>query len=92
MDNAKPDPAAKRATATSRVAKTNAQSLDRKEASKRIDEYIAGFDDRRGATMAQLRELIHEVNPDVVEDWKYMGSPFWSRQGMFAHGNILKTR
>lgn len=42
--------------------------------------------------MAQLREIIHEVNPAVVEDWKYMGAPFWSHEGMFAHGNIFKAK
>ncbi len=42
--------------------------------------------------MAQLRRIIREVVPDVVEDWKYMGSPFWSYEGMFAHGNIFKAK
>ena len=66
--------------------------LDRAEAVKRIDNFIAEHDDWRGETMAQIRKIIHEVAPDVIEDWKYMGSPFWSRKGIIGHGNIFKAK
>lgn len=66
--------------------------LDREEAIKRIDKFIADHDDWRGEAMAQIRQIIHEVAPDVIEDWKYMGSPFWSHQGILGHGNIFKAK
>ena len=66
--------------------------LDRKEAVKRIDNFIAEHDDWRGETMARIRKIIHEMAPDVVEDWKYMGSPFWSHEGILGHGNIFKAK
>ncbi len=66
--------------------------LDRAEAVKRIDNFIAEHDDWRGETMAQIRKIIHEVAPDVIEDWKYMGSPFWSSEGIIGHGNIFKAK
>ncbi len=42
--------------------------------------------------MAELRQLIHEVDPGVVEDWKWMGSPVWSHSGMYAVGNAHKDK
>ena len=42
--------------------------------------------------MAELRTLIHEVDPDVVEEWKWMGSPVWSHEGMFALANAHKDK
>lgn len=67
-------------------------AIDRQEAARRIDNYIAECDDWRGHRLAELREIIHEVNPDVVEDWKWMGTPVWSHMGMLAHGNIFKAK
>ncbi len=71
---------------------SKSKPLDRKEAVKRIDNFIAEHDDWRGETMARIRKIIHEMAPDVVEDWKYMGSPFWSREGILGHGNIFKAK
>ncbi len=66
--------------------------LDPEEAVRRIDKFIADHDDWRGETMARIRGIIHEVAPDVIEDWKYMGSPFWSHEGILGHGNIFKAK
>lgn len=74
------------------VSKKASLAIDRQEAAKRIDNYIAEFDDWRGQSLAELRKIIHEVNPDVVEDWKWMGTPVWSHHGMVAHGNIFKAK
>ena len=52
--------------------------LDREEAVTRIDNFIAEHDGWRGETRAQICKIIHEVATDVIEDWKYLGSPFWS--------------
>ena len=71
---------------------SKSKSLDRKEAIKRINNFIAAHDDWRGETMAQIRKIMHEVAPEVIEDWKYMGSPFWSHEGILGHGNIFKAK
>jgi hypothetical protein len=61
-------------------------------ASKRIDTKIADLDDWRGKRLAEIRKLIHEVNPEVVEEWKWMGTPVWSHQGMYALANAHKGK
>ncbi len=71
---------------------SKSKPLSREEAVKRIDNFIAVHDDWRGETMRQIRQIIREVAPDVVEDWKYMGSPFWSHAGILGHGNIFKAK
>jgi hypothetical protein len=53
----------------------------------RIDTLIAGLGDWRGERLAEIRTLIHEVDPEVVEEWKWMGSPVWSHEGMYALAN-----
>ncbi len=45
--------------------------------SDQIDALVASLDDWRGPTLARLRQLFQEVDPEVVEEWKYMGSPAW---------------
>ena len=42
--------------------------------------------------MAEIRKLIHEVDPGVVEDWKWMGTPVWSHEGMYALANAHKDK
>jgi hypothetical protein len=61
-------------------------------AAKRIDELIADLGDWRGERLAEIRELIHEVDPEVVEDWKWMGTPVWSHAGMYALANAHKDK
>jgi hypothetical protein len=61
-------------------------------ASKRIDRAIAGLGDWRGERLAEIRALIHEVDPEVVEEWKWMGSPVWSHEGMYALANAHKDK
>jgi hypothetical protein len=59
--------------------------------SEKIDTLIAGLDDWRGPVLQRLREIFHEVDPDVQEDWKWMGSPVWSHDGILAVGIPFKT-
>ena len=92
MDSSKSKKVGKGASATRSNAKAAAQSIDREEASRRIDTHIAECGDWRGGTLAQLRTLIHEVDPKVIEDWKWMGTPVWSHEGMLAHGNVFKKK
>jgi hypothetical protein len=61
-------------------------------ASERIDKRIADLGDWRGERLAQIRRLIHEVDPEVVEEWKWMGSPVWSHDGMYALANPHKGK
>lgn len=55
--------------------------------SERIDQLIEQLTDWRGKTFADLRKAILEADPEIVEDWKYRGSPVWYRDGMIAVAN-----
>jgi hypothetical protein len=61
-------------------------------ASERIDQLIAGLKDWRGKTLAGIRKAILEADPEIIEEWKWMGSPVWSRDGMIAVGNAHKDK
>ena len=61
-------------------------------ASKKIDDYIADLDDWRGPCLAEIRKLIHAADPKVVEEWKWMGSPVWSHDGILLVGNAHKGK
>jgi hypothetical protein len=63
-----------------------------KAAAKKIDKRIADLGDWRGERLAEIRALIHEVDPEVIEDWKWMGSPVWSHEGMYAVANAHKGK
>jgi hypothetical protein len=85
--------AAKRVAAkAAKPRKVVATSSDHLSASKRIDKKIADLGDWRGERLAELRTLIHEVDPEVVEEWKWMGSPVWSHEGMYALANAHKDK
>lgn len=60
--------------------------------SEEIDSLIAASPDWRGATLANLRRIILEVDPEIIEEWKWMGSPVWSLDGIICVGNIFKNR
>jgi hypothetical protein len=60
--------------------------------SERIDQLIAGITDWRGKTLADVRKAILEVDKEIVEEWKWKGSPVWSRDGMIAVGNAHKEK
>lgn len=60
--------------------------------SERIDQLIAGLTDWRGPTLARVRRSILETDPQIVEEWKWKGSPVWSRDGMIAVGNAHKEK
>jgi hypothetical protein len=61
-------------------------------ASVRIDELIAGTPDWRGATLARARRAILEVDPGVVEEWKYLGAPVWSLGGTLVVGGVFQRK
>jgi hypothetical protein len=60
--------------------------------SERIDQLIAGLTDWRGKTLASIRKSILEADREIIEEWKWMGSPVWSRDGMIAVGNAHKDK
>lgn len=60
-------------------------------ASKLIDERIRDLDDWRGETLARMRSLILEAEPDIVEEWKWMGTPVWSLGGIVSTGEVYKN-
>ena len=61
-------------------------------ASTFIDKKIKALGDWRGKTLAKVREIIHQADPEIVEEWKWMGSPVWSHDGIIAVGNAHKGK
>src|SRR3954451_23103471 len=60
-------------------------------ASTLISEKIGALGDWRGATLAKVRALIKDADPDVVEEWKWMGTPVWSHEGGICTGESYKS-
>lgn len=60
-------------------------------ASKLISEKIIELGDWRGNVLARIRALIIEADPDVVEEWKWMGTPVWSHDGGICTGESYKS-
>jgi hypothetical protein len=63
---------------------------DNAAASKKITERIEELADWRGVTLARVRELIHAADPEIEEEWKWMGTPVWSHHGMVCTGESYK--
>jgi hypothetical protein len=59
---------------------------------EQIDSYIAASPDWRGETLAYVRKLILDVDPGIIEEWKWMGSPVWELDGIICVGNIFKNK
>jgi len=66
-------------------------STEGQSASELIDKSIAELGDWRGETLSRMRKLIKEADPDVVEEWKWMGTPVWSRDGIICTGESYKA-
>src|SRR5664280_3073841 len=60
-------------------------------ASTLIDKKIKELGDWRGKTLAKVREIIHEADPEIVEEWKWMGTPVWSHGGIVCTGETYKN-
>ena len=63
----------------------------RPSASKLISKRIADLADWRGGTLGRMRKLIKAADPDVVEEWKWMGTPVWSHDGIICTGESYKS-
>lgn len=59
-------------------------------ASARIDKKIEELGDWRGKTLANVRRIIHEADPEIIEEWKWMGTPVFSHSGIVCTGETYK--
>jgi hypothetical protein len=71
--------------------KKSGASQDGASASERISKRITELGDWRGETLGRMRALIKEADPDVVEEWKWMGTPVWSHDGIICTGETYKS-
>jgi hypothetical protein len=60
--------------------------------SEGIDQLITKLTDWRGKTLARIRKSILEADREIIEEWKWMGSPVWSHDGIIAVGNAHKEK
>ena len=70
-------------------AQSNAQTG--KSASELIDARISELGDWRGELLSRLRTLIKQADPEVIEDWKWRGTPVWSHDGLICTGETYKS-
>ena len=61
-------------------------------ASELISKRIAELGDWRGKTLSRMRKLIKQADPDVVEEWKWMGTPIWAHDGIVCTGESYKDK
>jgi hypothetical protein len=72
------------------MKKSGASASQGQSASELISKRIAELGDWRGETLSRMRKLIHEADPDVVEEWKWMGTPIFSHDGIICTGESYK--
>ncbi len=60
--------------------------------SEQIDQLIAELNDWRGKMLANLRRIIHDADPEIIEEWKWMGTPCWSFYGLICLANAHKDK
>jgi hypothetical protein len=65
--------------------------VPQESASALIDERIKELGDWRGKTLSKLRRLIHQADPEIVEEWKWMGTPIFSHGGIVCTGETYKS-
>jgi hypothetical protein len=73
------------------IAMKKSEADNGKSASKLISERIASLKDWRGKTLGAVRKLIKEADPDFVGEWKWMGTPVWSHDGIICTGESYKN-
>lgn len=59
---------------------------------EKIDTMIAGLDDWRGPMMARVRQIFRDADAEMIEEWKWMGSPAWSKGGLIAVADAHKAK
>ena len=60
--------------------------------SEEIDKLIAGLNDWRGQMLSHLRKIILDADPEIIEEWKWMGSPCWYKSGLICVANAHKDK
>jgi hypothetical protein len=70
---------------------TESDASQGQSASDLISNRITELGDWRGTTLSRMRDLIKEADPDVVEEWKWMGTPVWSHDGIICTGESYKN-
>lgn len=60
--------------------------------SEKIDQLIKNLADWRGEALASIRKIIHDAEPGIIEEWKWMGSPCWYRDGLICVANAHKEK
>jgi hypothetical protein len=73
------------------MTKAKSREKSGESPSQLIDARIAELGDWRGETLARIRNLIKEADPDVVEEWKWRGVPVWYHAGMLCTGETYKN-
>jgi hypothetical protein len=71
------------------MKKSGSQRVE--SASRLIDARIAELGDWRGDMLSRLRALIKQADPEVIEEWKWMGTPVWSHDGLICTGETYKS-
>jgi hypothetical protein len=72
------------------MAKTNSHGTG--AASELITRYITALPDWRGPALERIRDIFHEADPEIIEEWKWMGSPVWSHHGILAVANAHRGK
>ncbi|HLZ11479.1 MAG TPA: DUF1801 domain-containing protein [Candidatus Acidoferrum sp.] len=67
------------------------KTVSAESASALIDQRIAELGDWRGKTLAKVRDLLHQADPEIVEEWKWMGTPVFSHGGIVCTGETYKS-
>ena len=75
---------------TKATKKRSGVKREGESASRLISKRIAELGDWRGETLGRIRALIQQADPDVVEEWKWMGTPVWSHDGIVCTGETYK--
>jgi hypothetical protein len=83
-------PKTPRSSSAAASKKTTTTGSSGAGASKKIDQRIEELGDWRGETLARLRKLIHDVDPEIQEEWKWMGTPCWYHDGGICTGESYK--
>ena len=73
------------------MKKAKSSATEASSPSQLIDARIKELDDWRGETLARIRDLIKQADPDVVEEWKWRGVPVWSHAGIICTGEAYKS-
>ena len=73
------------------MMKKSTSKAAEQDASTRIDQRIKELGDWRGEMLARVRKLVHQADPEIVEEWKWMGTPVWSHDGIVCTGETYKS-